>query len=270
MWSHSMTHFRLNTLLTIWKDFINYRRGQYAVTASMCRMQEQRLRQSMFTAWVLLLTTRRMAIRREIRAILQWRQECFAHWKLWRISCRWQRTQQLLALSKVFSQGLKRYAIQQQARREICIQTARNLLHRSLSQWRIELWLALNHKKLVVEIKRNALEHWKKFVSACRQKRRWELYVQQLHRLQTRSKTVAFDQTGGTFCKTRALQLQLKRNRVLMTHVLHAWYLVVQTLALQFWARQVLAKCFFAWQIAAMGAALTDEFAPCLKSTRSA
>ncbi|ETI41754.1 hypothetical protein F443_13033 [Phytophthora nicotianae P1569] len=174
------------------------------------------------------------------------------------------------------SANYTRYAIQQQACREVCLRTARNVLHRSLSQWRVELWLVRNQKKLTLEAERNALTHWKVFVAACRQKRRWEHYVQQLHRSQTRSKAITLDQkrqVGGTFRHSRALQAQLKRNRILMTHVLHAWYLAVQNrrrrslkrlhrsrpiskarqIALEFWARRVMDKCFLIWREQSLG-----------------
>ncbi|ETP11488.1 hypothetical protein F441_12998 [Phytophthora nicotianae CJ01A1] len=133
-----------------------------------------------------------------------------------------------------------------------------------------------NQKKLTLEAERNALTHWKVFVAACRQKRRWEHYVQQLHRSQTRSKAITLDQkrqVGGTFRHSRALQAQLKRNRILMTHVLHAWYLAVQNrrrrslkrlhrsrpiskarqIALEFWARRVMDKCFLIWREQSLG-----------------
>ncbi|KAE8905124.1 hypothetical protein PF005_g18162 [Phytophthora fragariae] len=130
-------------------------------------------------------------------------------------------------------------------------------------------------------MKRTALSHWKTFVAACRQQRRWEHYVQQLHRVQTRAKADKTRRSGGSFRESRALQAQLKRNRVLMTHVMHAWYLVVQTrrrrmqalsnskkrhqrdrteptrsnstskqLALAFWARSVMQRCFCKWRSA--------------------
>ncbi|KAG7379876.1 hypothetical protein PHYPSEUDO_008034 [Phytophthora pseudosyringae] len=281
MWSHSMMRIRLGDVFMNWKRFVDGRRGQYAVAASMYRMQEHRTRQRLFTAWALLGTSRMMALRREQSELIRWRQACWAHWKLWRVSRRWQRSQQLTLLRKSFSRGLQRYAIQQQARREICAQTARNLLQRSLAQWRVEWWLVRNQKKATTEAKRNALTHWKTFVVACRQKRRWEHYVQHLHRSETRT---AFDQkrraNGDTFRDSRALQAQLKRSRVLMTHVLHAWYLVVQNrrrrtqtralamarksrrspmrprqIALEFWARRVMGTCFSSWREQAVGQA---------------
>ncbi|KAJ8578823.1 hypothetical protein ON010_g379 [Phytophthora cinnamomi] len=283
MWTHTATRIRLAHVFTRWISCVDSRRGQYAVATAMYRMQQLRTCQKVFTAWAVLVMTRRLASQRDKRESLRWRQRCWAHWKLWRISSRWRRSGQLVLLQNAFCAGLKRHAIQQQAFREICLRTARNLLHRSLAHWRIELWLVRSQNKLALELKRNALSHWKTFVTACRQQRRWEHYVQQLHRVETRAKVAAFDKKrrrGGTFRDTRALQAQLKRNRVLMTHVLHAWYLVVQNrrrrcskslssaknprrrgrtkpprsgskdqqLALQFWARSVLQRCFFTWR----------------------
>ncbi|ETM41683.1 hypothetical protein L914_12559 [Phytophthora nicotianae] len=276
MWRHTMTKTCLSHAFTNWKHFLDNRHGQYAVAATMNRMLEQRIVQRFFSAWSLLGTTRAMAFRREQRELQRWRRRCWSHWKIWHLSCRWQRSQQIILLQTIFSQGLKRYAIQQQACREVCLRTARNVLHRSLSQWRVELWLVRNQKKLTLEAERNALTHWKAFVAACRQKRRWEHYVQQLHRSQTRSKAITLDQkrqVGGTFRHSRALQAQLKRNRILMTHVLHAWYLAVQNrrrrslkrlhrsrpiskarqIALEFWARRVMDKCFLIWREQSLG-----------------
>ncbi|KAG6951790.1 hypothetical protein JG688_00013590 [Phytophthora aleatoria] len=256
MWRHTTTKIRLSHVFIYWKRFLDGRHGQYAVAASMNRMQEQRIVQRFFSAWAFLGTTHKMALRREQRELQRWTRSCWTRWKLWRVSCRWQRSQQLILLQTIFSQGLKRHAIQQQACREIRVRTARNLLHRSLSQWRVELWLIRNQNKLSLEAKRNALMHWKAFIAACRQKRRWEHYVQQLHRSQTRSKATTLDQkrrTGGTFRHSRALQAQLKRNRILMTHVLHAWYLVVQTRPLEYWARRVVERCFDTWREQSVG-----------------
>ncbi|EEY58910.1 uncharacterized protein PITG_11911 [Phytophthora infestans T30-4] len=256
MWRHTMTKYRLINVFTIWKRYLDDRRGQYAVAASMKRMLEQRILQSLFTAWSLLNTTYKMALRREQRELQRWRRTCWHHWKLRRVSCRWRRSQQLILLQLTFSKGFKRYALQQQACREICLQTARNLLLRALTQWRVELWLALNQHKLILNAKHNALMHWKAFVAACRQKRRWEYYVQQLHRSQTRFKASTLDQKcqiGGIFRHARALQSQLKRNRVLLTHVLHAWYLVVQNRPLELWAHRVMEKCFLTWREQSVG-----------------
>ncbi|GMF17818.1 unnamed protein product [Phytophthora lilii] len=278
MWNHAMIRVRLTHAVSGWKDFVAERRGQFAVATTMNRMQQLRMRQQLFNAWALVATARRLALRREQRESLKWKQTCWTHWKLWRVSCRWHRSQHLLLLRNTFALGLKRHAIQQQACREVYMRTARHLLHRSLFRWRVEWWLICNHKRLCAEIKSKALSHWKAFVAACRQKRRWEHYVQQLHRVQTRSSAVApyaKYRVGGTFRDTRALQAQLKRNRVLMTHVLHAWYLVVQNrrrrtqlamskksrrrqdpqsnskarqIALEFWARRVIQRCFFIWR----------------------
>jgi hypothetical protein len=285
MWSHAMARIRLAHVLMNWKKDVTRRRGQHVVAASMFRMQEQRVQQRLFRAWALLAAAHRMSLRREQRGSRSWRQRCWAHWKLWRVSSRWQHSRQRELLRKLFHLGLKRHAIQQQACREVCVRTARSLLHRSLALWRIELWLARNQKRLTAEAKRKALSHWKAYTADCRQKRRWEHYVQQLHRSQTRSKAVTGNgrrPVGGTFRDTRALQVQLKRNRVLMTHVLGAWYLVVQNrrrraqtrssisrrreaaeaprsssksklIALEFWSRGVMRKCLGAWRDAAVG-----------------
>ncbi|EGZ08707.1 hypothetical protein PHYSODRAFT_524237 [Phytophthora sojae] len=253
MWSHAATRIRLAHVFTSWIALVQTRRGQSAVAATMHRMQQLRSRQKVFTSWAVLATAGRLASHRDTRESLRWRRRCWAHWKLWRVSSRWRRCQQLLLLQSVFCQGLRRHAIQQQAFREVCLRTARGLLHRSLARWRVEWWLVRSQRKLGLDMKRNALAHWKTFVAARRQQRRWEHYVQQLHRVQTRSKAAAFDKTrrsGGTFRDTRALQAQLKRNRVLMTHVLHAWFLVVQNRRrpLEFWAHGVMHRCFYSWR----------------------
>ncbi|OWZ13365.1 hypothetical protein PHMEG_00013322 [Phytophthora megakarya] len=251
MWSHTMISVRLSHVFIDWKKYADDRRGRYAVAVSICRMQEMRTRQKFFTAWALLITAQKLALRFEQLDLLKWEQKCWNHWKLWRIFCRLQGIRELILLRKTFSQGFKGYAIQQQACREVYLRTARSLLHRSLVQWRIEWWVVYNQKKLSMEMKRNALMHWKTFVAACRQKRRWECYVQQLHRSQSRLTLDNKHRTANTFCDTRALQAQLKRYRVLMTHVLHAWYLVVQNprkKALDFWALRLMEKSFLSWR----------------------
>lgn len=283
MWNHTTTRICLGHVLLNWKDLVDGRRGQYAVAASMYRMQEQRIQQKHFIAWTLLTTVRTMASRREQQESVRWKRACWSHWKLWRVSNRWLRSHQRTLLQTTFCHGLRRHAIQQQACREICLRTTRHLQHRSLAHWRVELWLVRNQTKLTTELKHKALSHWKMYTAAYRQKRQWEYYVQQLHRSQTRSKAVTSHnkrRTGRIFRDTRALQAQLKRYRILMTHVLHAWYFVVQNrhrhnqsrsftmssskklsrrqlprssskakqIALELWARRVTQKCFLTWR----------------------
>ncbi|CEG36813.1 uncharacterized protein PHALS_04070 [Plasmopara halstedii] len=273
MWHYTMTCVRLQFGFDHWKHVVKIRRGQEAIAASLYRMQEQQIVERHFTAWKQLFTGCNMARRQLQRELLRWRRLCWHRWKVWRIFCRWQRFWQLKVLNAAFSLGLKRYALQQQIYREIARHTTRSLLHRSLTRWRLERWLLYSEQKLNNDAKRIVMTRWKTFVVACRQKRRWNHFRQQLHRAYAKTTKKNHQRSSSTFRDSRVLQAQLKKMRVLMTHVFHAWCLVTHSqrrnvifnsrsmrlhsirpvssatrLALEFWAHCVVAKYFGAWK----------------------
>lgn len=232
MWKYTKGRIIVAKCLQAWDLYARLQQSCSIRAEAMCVQRQRRQMSSCFHQWSKFMAIQAFVGLRIRRIATQRVRECWRAWIIcWKLA-QLERTQRLKLLKHVFERGLRRYALQSQAYREVKSHCDSGLLSSSLSRWRVEWWL--NHSQRIMQrsTKQTVLSQWRAFVEGRRQQRH-ELRsaMSANHSASRPAQPIGKARPHATqaYKQASALRKRVVYWRQVVSRMFHAWYLVMKT-----------------------------------------
>lgn len=231
MWKYTKRQILVRKCLQTWALYARLEQNCSARAEAMRLEMQKRQVGFCFHQWGKFMAIQAFVGLRKRRIATHRLRECWRSWLIcWKLA-QLERAQRFKLLKHVFARGLRRYALQSQASREIKSLSDNRLLSSSLSRWRVEWWLSHSQRIMEQSTKQAVLSQWREFVKGRRQERQeLRLAMRAKHLASRPAHAVGRTRSDTTqaYKQASAFQKRAAYWRQVVARMFHAWYLTMK------------------------------------------